>query len=80
MFVCMDEALIAQTVRDAKSRVVLCIPGFSDVVGCRCHWGVPAIAEDPKLAALKDIVAQKTGMANRQFAGLQFISSYAVLP
>ena len=33
MFVCMDEALIAQTVRDAKSRVVLCIPGFSDVVG-----------------------------------------------
>ena len=33
MFVCMDEALIAQTVRDAKSRVVLCIPGFGDVVG-----------------------------------------------
>ncbi|WP_210570150.1 hypothetical protein [Acidovorax sp. JG5] len=29
----MDEALIAQTVRDAKSRVVLCIPGFGDVVG-----------------------------------------------
>jgi hypothetical protein len=33
MFVCMDDALIAQTLRDAKSRVVLCIPGFSDVVG-----------------------------------------------
>ena len=33
MFVCMDEALIAQTVRGAKNRVVLCIPGFSDVVG-----------------------------------------------
>jgi hypothetical protein len=33
MFVCMDEALIAQTVRDAKSRVVLCIPGFGDTVG-----------------------------------------------
>lgn len=45
MFVCMDEALIAQTVRDAKSRVVLCIPGFSDVVGAaviEAHQRLPA--------------------------------------
>ena len=33
MFVCMDEAQIAQAIRSAKSRVVLCIPGFGDVVG-----------------------------------------------
>ncbi len=33
MFVGMDEAQIAQTVRNAKSRVVLCIPGFGDLVG-----------------------------------------------
>jgi hypothetical protein len=45
MFVCMDEALIAQTVRDAKSRVVLCIPGFGDVVGAaviEAHQRLPA--------------------------------------
>ena len=45
MFVCMDEALIAQTVRAAKSRVVLCIPGFSDVVGAaviEAHQRLPA--------------------------------------
>ena len=45
MFQCMDDALIAQTVRDAKSRVVLCIPGFSDVVGAaviEAHQRLPA--------------------------------------
>ena len=45
MFVCMDEALIAQTVRDAQSRVVLCIPGFGDVVGAaviEAHQRLPA--------------------------------------
>jgi len=41
----MDEALIAQTVRDAQSRVVLCIPGFGDVVGAaviEAHQRLPA--------------------------------------
>ena len=45
MFVCMDEGLIAQTVRGAKNRVVLCIPGFSDVVGAaliEAHQRLPA--------------------------------------
>lgn len=45
MFVCIDEAFVAKAVKAARTRVVLCIPGFGDAVGTaliEAHNRLPA--------------------------------------